>query len=206
MKHVTIRRLALGLALVTTFVMVGGLWAQEPVINDSEAIRWDLTGFERTTVPITSEVEISVVFIGSVQVRTPDGEVLAEQSLEADCQPGETPGVGQCGNAISWDWDPGEFPRVQLEEWKRTCWQTSVYTRASCMVHFPATCDLAGAGCTIDLDAEGQVVIPDTCMARLEECGTRRDEDGFWLVKTFTGTKMWGRCLPLLTVGSESTH
>jgi len=202
MKHVTIRRLALGLALLTTFLAVGGLWAQEPVINDSEAIRWDFSGFERTTVPITSEVEISVAFTGSVQVRTTQGEILAEQFLETNCQPSETLGTGQCGNAISWSWDPGEFPRVQLEEWKRTCWQTSVYTRPSCMVHVPATCNLAGANCTIDLDAEGQTVIPDTCMVQLEECGTRRDENDFWLVKTFTGTKFWGRCLPLLNVGS----
>ena len=208
MKHVIVRKWALMMALLVTALMIGALSAQgqEPVISGNEALRWDLPGFERTAVEITSEEPITVTFIGNVQVRNSDGEVLAEQPLKTDCWPGETCGSGQCGNVISWSWDPAEFPRIHLEIWKRQCWQTSVYSRPSCAVHVPVTCDLTGAGCTIDLDAGGQTVIPDNCMTRLEECGTRRDENDFWLVKSFTGTKLWGRCLPLVAVGGESSH
>lgn len=192
------KRLANALRLTSLLLLLSLAVAAAMEISGTMTLWWDVPEFEESTKMIESVEEITISFTGETQIRTLAGEVLTTQSIQTDCQPSDTLEQGQCGTVTTWTWDTDAFPREQLEEWTRACWVTSVYTEPSCVIFVPPGCDLSGAGCTVNLEADGHITVPTSCMTALRNCGTRQDEAGFWLTDSFTGTQWIKYYFPII--------
>jgi len=195
------------LALITT-ILVGillavGLSLAEEIVTQ-KALWWDSPSFETANYKIESDQPITAVFSGTFQVRrVTTGEIVYEQNFGTACQPqmDQPPGTGQCGAVDDFVIDTDDFQQEDLELWSRACWAVTGYDLL-CSIYVPPGCHLTEAGCTILLEG-GAVTIPKTCRSAIEQCGTVQDDQGYWRIRTFRGTKRYGICIPGLMMIRE---
>lgn len=189
-------------ALLITLALAGVVLGKQ--IKTSVGLFWSAPHWETATLRFESEQPITAVFTGTIQVRRAStGEVIFSQDLKTDCQPAQEPGEGRCGSLVDYVIQTDHFEREDLELWWRACWQVTNYANLACTIYRPTDCDITGAGCTVLHSVDGTVTIPESCRNRLEACGTVQDPLGFWRIRTFRGTKLYGICIPGLALQNK---
>lgn len=192
--------LVTGVLVVVVFLIAGIVVAEEIITR--YGLWWSDPDWETTWLKLESEEPITATFTGTLHVRRPaSGEIISRQNFETTCLPGEEPGAGRCGG-LEQIIDTNQFEREDLELWSRACWMVTGYVEPLCTIYVPPGCDLAGAGCTMILSETG-ITIPDACRTAIEACGTVQDDQGFWYIRTFRGTKPYGICIPGLMLWEE---
>jgi len=181
---------------IIAFTIAGIALAEEMI----HSIWWTDPDWEQTWVKLESKEPITAVFTGTLQVRRPgSGEVIFSQDIDTSCVPTEDgPGTGRCGS-LEYTINTDDFHSEDLELWSRACWMVTGYAEPLCMIYVPDNCDLAGVGCSISLIGT-EVTIPEICRLAIERCETVQDDQGFWCIRTFRGTKPYDIYLPLIVI------
>lgn len=151
---------------------------------------WILTPFPivvgsmNWVLEVSSELRRDSVVITST-VTIFDGCVPPIWGMET---PDPIPPTGVCDGSVPTQiFDVVNLPPGIYEHWIRLAWvstDTSSDPRRFVLPWEPSDCDLRGANCTVTL-SEDKVVIPSSCYARLMQCGTWQDDNGFWLRDTY---------------------
>jgi hypothetical protein len=200
------KKAILVLSILVSLFMVGIVFAE--MLNREAALRWDAPEWGQTYGVASFDTPITATLFsltGTVRLVDSNGVVVDSQPVEiSGCEPGATAGSGQCGAAYSWSWDTDNYAKSKgvLTEQVKIAWVAPDWGVELPTVWAPANCDLSGAGCTIEFDQSSWTVsIPQSCRDALASCGVTQDEDGWWSISTFRGTKTWTWCLPLLVTG-----
>lgn len=198
MRLATLTVCILGIVL---FVVAGISLAEEIITQHS--IWWTDSAWQKAWLQLESDDPITASFTGTLQVRhAVSGEVVFSKDLDTSCVPRyDEPGLGRCGT-LEHTINSDDFERQDFEVWRRACWMVTGYTEPLCTVYVPDNCNLAGAGCTMILSAT-KVTVPTLCRTTIEACGTVQDDQGFWLITTFRGTKPYKIWLPMLAIEKE---
>jgi hypothetical protein len=116
--------------------------------------------------------------------------------------PAPVPPIGVCNGPVPiTTFDISGYPAGTYELWVREAWVSPGDPREFVIPWEPGgpACDLHGANCTVSLSEDlMRLVIPDSCYARLVQCGTRRDGNGFWFREAYTVPVTFRYYLPMI--------
>lgn len=197
-----------GCILLGVSLLIGTIFAVE--IGHEAAMFWDDPGFAQGYAVVSSTVPVSYVLYIDVNARTTDGDVLVTQIVESECGAEPSPGAGQCGPVISWDWET-DFFEDGVEIFEYICPHWVPVGCSPCPpevfgVYIPPGCVIPTGTCTITLELAhaGTILIPrlnPECATVLEGCGATQDAEGWWLIGSFIGTGSPPIYLPILMKG-----